>query len=120
MPNQNLANVMNHVYPNYVNGIDYTLIQNTEAEGPIIDQWNVQGVSKPSVASVMENEAAYLAAEAAIAYKKQRCDAILAQWDYNSQLEAITEKYLWNRPEKADQLKLDIEAIKTLYPKPGE
>lgn len=120
MPNQNLSSVMAYTYPNYIQGVDYTLQQDSEVVGPYIKDWNVVGVEKPSVASVMANEAAYLAAEAAIAYKKQRCDAILAQWDYNAQLEAITEKYLWNRPEKADQLKLDIEAIKASYPKPGE
>ena len=50
-----------------------------------------------------------------VPYDQARREAILAAWPVHAQLEAITELAA-SRPEKMEQLQVDIAAIKIQFP----
>ena len=71
MPNENLAKCMAYAYPDLVREVDYDIVQHSSKIGPVIEDWNGPG-EKPTVESVMANEAAWIAARDAVAYQGLR------------------------------------------------
>jgi hypothetical protein len=118
MPNENLANILAYKFPDLVNGKDYQVVQDNEAEGPKIINWTAVE-AEPTVEEVMAFEQEYLNWKNANEYKEKRRKAYLEKWPLEPQLEAHAEATeLPPRTAKIDQMLTDFAQIKKNIPKP--